>query len=101
MGDCATELRALAEEIAEHDVGQAAWTAKSFTDRIVVVEVPPDERLPGSIERTLAAHDCLGADEVYDMEGVDGPEFAGNLSDGRRCRFVDVLSGGELQSYVV
>jgi len=52
-------------------------------------------------ERTLAAHDCLGADEVYEMEGVDGPDFAGDLADGRRYRFVDVQSRGELQSYVV
>ena len=101
MSDRATELRALAEQISEHDGVADAWTAKSFTDRIFVVEVPAGEALPDPVERTLAAHDCLGADEVYEMEGVDGPDFAGDLADGRRYRFVDVQSRGELQSYVV
>jgi len=101
MTDRATELRDLAAEISQREDIQDAWTAKSFTDRILVVEVPPNEQLPNSIQRTLAAHDCLGADEVYEMEGVDGPDFAGKLPDGRRYRFVDVLSRGELQSYVV
>ena len=101
MTDRATELRDLAAEISQREDIQDAWTAKSFTDRILVVEVPPNEQLPNSIQRTLAAHDCLGADEVYEMTGVDGPDFAGNLADGRRYRFVDVQSRGELQSYVV
>jgi len=101
MSDRAAELRALAEEIAEHDGVQNAWTAKSFTDRLFVVEVPVGETLPATVERRLRAHDCHGADEVYEMAGVDGPDFAGELDDGRRYRFVDVQSRGELQSYVV
>lgn len=101
MSDRATELRRLAQEIADRDGVTDAWTAKSFTDRLFVVEVPPGETLPEAVEREIVAHDCRGADEVYEMDGVDGPDFAGDLEDGRRYRFVDVQSRGELQSYVV
>ena len=101
MSDRATQLRALAEEIADRDGVQDAWTAKSFTDRLFVVEVPPGESLPEPVEQSILAHDCRGADEVYELDGVDGPDFTGDLDDGRRYRFVDVQSRGELQSYVV
>lgn len=101
MSDRAAELRALAAEIASREDVQDAWTAKSFTDRLLVVETPAEEALPASVEHRLRDHDCRGADDVYGMDGVDGPGFAGDLADGRRYRFVDVQSRGELQSYVV
>lgn len=101
MTDRAAELSALAERIAGREDVRDAWTAKSFTDRIVVVEVPPGSDLPADVERALRERGCRGADEVYDVDGAESAAFAGELDDGRRYRFVDARSRGELQSYVV
>ncbi len=101
MTDRAAELSALAERIAARGDVRDAWTAKSFTDRIIVVEVPPDAALPDEVERALRERDCRGADEVYGVDGAESAAFAGDLDDGRRYRFVDERSRGELQSYVV
>ncbi|WP_226010228.1 hypothetical protein [Halomicrobium salinisoli] len=101
MTDRAAELSALADRIAAREDVRDAWTAKSFTDRILVVEVPPDAELPADVERALREHDCRGADEAYDLDGAESAAFAGDLDDGRRYRFVDTRSRGELQSYVV
>jgi len=93
-------LRSLVADLELRDDISDAWTAKSFTDRLFVVEVAPDAELPVEVRRTLHEHDLREANEVY---GVDAPDadFAGELADGRRYRFVDVRERGELQSYVV
>jgi hypothetical protein len=101
MSDRATELRALAEEISKRDGVQNAWTAKSFTDRLFVVEVPAGETIAEAVEEKITAHGCAGAQDVYEMAGADDPAFAGELEEGRRYRFVDVETRGEHQSYVV
>ncbi|MFB6087178.1 MAG: hypothetical protein ABEJ85_01555, partial [Haloarculaceae archaeon] len=78
-----------------------AWTAKSFSDRLFVVEVPPDGRLPEDVRETLRDNDLRGADDVYDVDGAADAAFAGELDDCRRYRFVDQRERGSLQSYVV
>jgi hypothetical protein len=100
MTDRAAALRSLADRLPEEDGITDAWTAKSFTDRLFVVEVPTEGELPDEVRRRLHDHDLREANEVY---GVDAPDadFAGRLADGRRYRFVDVRERGELQSYVV
>ncbi|MFC7194531.1 hypothetical protein ACFQL4_07485 [Halosimplex aquaticum] len=50
---------------------------------------------------TLHDHDLREANEVYEVDGADDADYAGDLADGRRYRFVDVRSRGEMQSYVV
>jgi len=100
MTDRRERLRELADDLAERDDLGDAYVAKSFTDRLFVVEVPADRSIPGAVTDRLAEHDVYPASEVY--EDGDRPQvpFAG--ADGHdQYRFVDVRSRGELQSYVV
>jgi hypothetical protein len=99
MTDRRERLRALAEDLAERDDVADAYTAKSFTDRLFVVEVPSEGPLPAAVAERLADHDCYPASDVYD-DGGPGVPFAGS-SDRDQYRFVDVRSRGDLQSYVV
>lgn len=101
MNDRADALRDLADRFAERERVRDAWTAKSFTDRLFVVEVAPDARLPDAVRARLHDHDLREANEVYDVAGAADADFAGELADSRRYRFVDVRSRGDLQSYVV
>jgi len=100
MTERGDRLRDLADRVADRDDVTDAWTAKSFTDRLLVVEVRPDAALPASVRIRLHDHGFREANEVYDVDAVDA-DFAGRLADGRRYRFVDVRERGELQSYVV
>ena len=101
MSDRAAALSDLADRLADREGVVDAWTAKSFTDRLFVVEVPANAYLPAAVRETVHAHDLREANEVYEVEGTADADFAGELADGRRYRFVDVRSRGELQSYVV
>lgn len=98
--DRGERLRALADDLADREDVVDAWTAKSFTDRLLVVEVEPGWGLSPAVEKRLREHDLRGYNEVHDT-GVDDPSFAGELPGGDRYRFVDLQSRGELQSYVV
>jgi hypothetical protein len=100
MTDRAETLRSLAGDLRRRDGVWDAWTAKSFTDRLFVVEVPGDADLPEAVRRTLHDHDLREANEVYGVDAADA-DFAGDLGAARRYRFVDVRERGELQSYVV
>lgn len=99
MTDRRDRLRALAEDVTARDDVADAYTAKSFTDRLFVVEVPGGDPLPDAVAGRLAESDCRPASEVYD-DGGPGVPFAGS-SDRDQYRFVDVRSRGDLQSYVV
>ncbi|WP_225334615.1 hypothetical protein [Halomicrobium urmianum] len=66
-----------------------------------MAEGPPAADLPADAERALHEHDYRGADVAYDVDGGESAAFAGELDDGRRYRFVDTRSRGELQSCVV
>lgn len=100
MDDRTAELRALAEEVREHEQVADAWLAKSFTDQLFVVDVAADESLPESVESRLAANGLRGANEVY---GTGGPDtsFMGGVGEGTRHQFVDVRTRGDHQSYVL
>lgn len=100
MSDRAERLRALAVDLVGRADVTDAWTAKHFSDRLFVVEVAPETSLPDEVRERLHKHDLREANEVYDVDASDA-DYAGPLSDGRRYRFVDVRSRGELQSYVV
>jgi len=101
MSERRAELTTLAERLTDDEAVTDAWTAKSFTDRLFVVEVPSDGRLPETIRSVLHEHGLREANEVYDVSGAADADFAGELADARRYRFVDVQSRGEMQSYVV
>ncbi len=94
------QLRQLADDPTEREDVADARTAKSFTDRLFVVEVDSARDLPAAVEERLRGHGLRGYNEVHDVEAED-PAFAGDLSGGDRYRFVDVRARGDLQSYVV
>jgi hypothetical protein len=100
MSDRETNLRALAAALAERDDVRDAWVAKSFTDRLLVVELPAGATLSDAVARRLAAHVLRGSNEVYET-GADHPSFAGSVGGDDRHRFVDVRTRGDHQSYVV
>lgn len=91
-------LEALAQDICTHDAVADAWLAKSFTDRLFVVDLEPEADMPAAIHERLAAHDLYGANEVYD---VDEGSFAGVVAGVNRHQFVDVRTRGDHQSYVL
>jgi hypothetical protein len=94
------QLRELADELTERDDLSDAYVAKSFTDRLFVVEVPSDCSIPEAVMDRLAEHNVYPASEVYEDGYRPQAPFAG-ADDHDQYRFVDVRSRGELQSYVV
>lgn len=94
------ELRDLAADLCDRGDVVDAWTAKSFTDRLFVVELDEDADLPARVRERLHEHGLRGYNEVHDVSAADDA-FAGRLARGDRYQFVDVRARGELQSYVV
>jgi len=101
MTERASALRRLAAELRERDDVDDAFLAKSFTDRLLIVDVSPGGPIPDDVEQSLAAHDLRAADEVYG-DGEDGTyPGLGDVGDATRHHFVDVQTRGSHQSYVV
>lgn len=100
MDDREAELRELAADLVEREAIADAWLAKSFTDRLFVVELEVDEELPTPIREELLAAGLQPYNDLHDVPAMDAA-FAGDLDGARRYRFVDVQSRGSLQSYVV
>jgi hypothetical protein len=98
--DRTAELRRLAADLREHRAVADAWLAKSFTDRLVVLDLTTDAGVPETIRDRLHEHDCDGANDVYDT-GAGDASFAGAVGDATRHQFVDVQTRGDHQSYVV
>ncbi|MFC7075993.1 hypothetical protein [Haloarcula halophila] len=101
MSERAQTARELAADVATHDGVRDAWTAKSFTDQLLVVETAPGEPIPTAVRERLTADGFAGADEVYDVDGAADAAFAGQFEDCQRYRFVDTESRGQHRSYVV
>ena len=99
MTDRESELRDVIAEIRAHEAVVDAFLAKSFTDRLVIVDVGDDGAMPADVTDRLAASDLRAADEVYG-EGERG-SFVGDIADATRHHFVDVQTRGSHQSYVV
>jgi hypothetical protein len=100
MTDRAAELRRLVARLSEHEDVEDAYLAKSFTDRLLVVDLRADAPVPPELVDRLAEHDLYGANEVYDREGADR-SFMGEVGGANRHHFVDVRTRGDHQSYVV
>lgn len=98
MDDRRAELDRLAARLRDHDAVCDVWLAKSFTDRVLVLETTGD--VPTAVRETLTDHDLRGANEVYDVEGGDDSSV-GAVGETARHRFVDTRTRGEHQSYVV
>jgi len=99
MTDRESELRAFAARLREREVVADAFLAKSFTDRILVVDAEGD--LPASVRERLDARDFRAAGEVYGAAADGARSFVGDVDDGTRHHFVDVRTRGDHQSYVV
>lgn len=93
LGRLAADLRA-SEDIAD------AFLAKSFTDRLLVVDLRPGTSLPPDARAVLADHDLQGAHDVYGTDGETG-SHVGRVDGSPRHRFVDTRTRGDHQSYVV
>ncbi|WP_336000245.1 hypothetical protein [Halorientalis halophila] len=100
MTDRADRLRELATDLREHEAVADAWLAKSFTDRLLVLDLAEGTSVPDEIRALLNEHDCYGANEVYETGAADA-SFAGAVGDETRHQFVDVQTRGDHQSYVV
>jgi hypothetical protein len=97
--DREAELRHLTERLRDREAVADAFLAKSFTDRLVIVDVR-DGDVPGEIRSELADYDLYGADSVYDGDG-HVQSSTGQVGDATRHHFVDVRTRGDHQSYVV
>ncbi|WP_226004769.1 hypothetical protein [Natrinema salinisoli] len=100
MTDREATLEDLAARLREREAVSDAFLAKSFTDRLLVLDLEDGTALPAEIRDLLADHDLRGANEVYGNER-DDPSLAGDLSDATRHQFVDTRTRGDHQSYVV
>lgn len=100
MTEREAELRSLAGTLREYDAVSDAFLAKSFTDRLLIIDLQRDGPLPSEIAEMLSDHDLEGANEVYGETGTD-VSFAGSVGETTRHQFVDVRTRGDHQSYVV
>lgn len=100
MSDRETEIRDVAATLREDDAVANAFLAKSFTDRLLVVDLHGGREIAGEHAELLATHGLVGANEVY-AEGDDGASIAGAVGETTRHQFVDVQTRGDHQSYVV
>jgi hypothetical protein len=94
MSDRQTELLELASDLRADDRIADAFLAKSFTDQVLIVDVPGDRTLPESVQRRITAAGLRGD------EGTD-TSFRGEVGDATRHHFVDAQTRGRHQSYVV
>lgn len=65
MTDRKAKLRDLADELRERNCVDDAFVAKSFTDRLLIVDVTREGSIPVDIERELTALDLRGVDDAY------------------------------------
>lgn len=64
MSDRERRLRQLAEDLRAHESVRDAFTAKGFTDLLVVLDVRGDDTVPDDVRRRLAEHDRYGASDA-------------------------------------
>jgi hypothetical protein len=98
--DRKSTLEDLATALESRRAVAGAWTAKSFTDRLLVVELADDRPLPEPVAAAIEAHNLAPYNKYHDVPAPD-MAGAGAVDGARRYRFVDVASRGTLQSYVV
>ncbi|MFB6131288.1 MAG: hypothetical protein ABEJ28_10755 [Salinigranum sp.] len=94
MADRESELRSVAATVREYDVVEAAFTAKSFTDRLLIVDLRRGGRVPDEVREFLAERGLRGANDVYGSD-ADDPSLSGDVGAGTRHQFVDVEARGD------
>lgn len=92
------DIDALPEVLRAHEAIEDAFYAKSFTDRLLVLDLSGGE-VPDDIVEVLNKRDFYSAADVY--EELDRDQPVGKASGANRRHFVDVRTRGSHQSYVV
>jgi hypothetical protein len=100
MADRQEELDRLAAEVRRFDDVLDAFTAKSFTDMLVIVDIASGETVPAQVVEHLDDHDVYPIERVYDDDDA-ARTFVGSVGEGTRHHFVDSSSRGTHHSYVV
>ena len=100
MSDRTAELGQLAADLRASDGVVDAFLAKSFTDRLLIIDVAGGGPVPDATAARLAEHGLRAAEEVYGDDET-GRSFAGVVGDAARHHFVDVRTRGRHQSYTV
>jgi hypothetical protein len=99
MTEREAELRQLTAELRDHGTIEDAFLAKSFTDRLVIIDVGDGADVPADVSDRLAELDLQAAESVYGDDA--GSSFAGTIGDATRHHFVDVQTRGSHRSYVL
>ena len=92
MSDRETELRRLTADIRDHEAIDDAFLAKSFTDRLVIIDVSDSDAVPAEVRSRLAEYDVHTAEREYG--GGGNGSSAGNVGDATRHHFIDVQTRG-------
>lgn len=89
-------LERVAADVAAHEAVVDAWVAKSFTDRVLFVEMPAGDPVPPAVVGTLRDHGLEGVNDAYGIDGTADAErsFAGEHGGLAQHRFLDVTSRG-------
>ncbi|WP_436903439.1 hypothetical protein [Halovenus halobia] len=100
MGDRRETLVAVTEQLQEYDVITDAFLAKSFTDRLLIVDVTEGEQLPADALELIREHDFQAIDSL-DTDDKRPRSAVGDVGGATRHHFVDMQTRGTHQSYVV
>ncbi|MFC7019945.1 MULTISPECIES: hypothetical protein [Haloarcula] len=100
MTDRTAKLSQLAADLRASDGVVDAFLAKSFTDRLLILDVSGGDPVPDAVSARLAENGLRAAEEVYGDDET-ARSFAGVVGDAARHHFVDVQTRGRHQSDTV
>ncbi len=100
MSDQRERLAAVTEQLLGYDVVTDAFLAKSFTDRLLIVDVTESAQLPADALELIHEHD-FGALDSLDTDDEQHRSAVGDVGGATRHHFVDMQTRGAHQSYVV
>jgi hypothetical protein len=100
MSDREDTLRRLTAELETTDAVDDAFLAKSFTDRLLILDVAAGSEVPAVVLERLHEVGLREAERVYG-EDTDATSFVGEITGGSRHHFVDTRTRGSHQSYII
>lgn len=100
MSEREARIRNLLADIRTHEAVADAFLAKSFTDRLLILDVDAGDGVPDEIASRLGEHGFDTAESVYGATG-NRTSGLGDVGTGTRYHFVDTETRGRHQSYVV
>jgi hypothetical protein len=93
-------IQDLVSDIRTHDAVDDAFLAKSFTDRLLILDSNEVDGVPDEIVVRLREYGFHSAQAVYG-ESSGHTSTLGNVGDATRHHFVDTETRGSHQSYVL